>query len=66
MAKREKWCYVCNGSGSIPCSRCGGTGQVRGNVNRNRFYTCSECNGRGAHQCWKCFGRGWFETDEDD
>lgn len=61
----EQQCWVCSGSGEQTCSRCDGTGKVRGNVDRNRLYTCSRCGGTGKEgRCWKCLGSGMIEIDD--
>mmetsp|Transcript_6496 Transcript_6496/g.11968 ORF Transcript_6496/g.11968 Transcript_6496/m.11968 type:complete len:456 (-) Transcript_6496:25-1392(-) len=40
-----KTCYVCNGSGKVRCSSCGGDGRVSGHDNTQK--TCTWCHGSG-------------------
>lgn len=59
----KKNCSYCNATGKVTCSRCGGKGTVKGNVNSNRDYTCSHCGGSGKEPCGTCGGTGQVDKD---
>ena len=46
-------CYVCNGSGRVKCSRCGGSGETV-----FPYDICYVCNGSGKVKCKTCKGTG--------
>lgn len=47
-------CTNCNGSVSVVCSQCNGTG---------RMASCSKCNGTKKVKCVKCGGKGQVESE---
>ena len=47
-------CKSCNGRGTIPCSRCNGTGVE----DTYSHYTCRQCKGKGSKACYSCGGSG--------
>ena len=74
---RNERCPACRGSGDVPfgpvaCSRCHGSGQVRGSRGHMIFSRpCTDCGGRGAlsrRACSRCEGEGrafaseWIEV----
>ncbi len=59
----EQCCY-CHGTGKKTCSRCNGSGEVYGNVQFNRKFTCSECDGTGETDCPMCNGLGYVDKEE--
>eukprot|EP00472_Partenskyella_glossopodia_P005504 CAMPEP_0197523974 /NCGR_PEP_ID=MMETSP1318-20131121/8745_1 /TAXON_ID=552666 /ORGANISM="Partenskyella glossopodia, Strain RCC365" /LENGTH=470 /DNA_ID=CAMNT_0043076809 /DNA_START=491 /DNA_END=1903 /DNA_ORIENTATION=+ len=57
-----KTCYVCNGSGKVRCSSCGGDGRVSGHDNTQK--TCTWCHGSGRVKDSTCDGTGqllWYK-----
>jgi DnaJ-class molecular chaperone len=54
-------CFACNGAGSLPCLKCGGSGSVS--------LKCRPCNGTGlftlaAKPCFACQGSGKNASNE--
>lgn len=60
----SKYCSYCQGTGSIKCNRCNGSGKVSGSFNIYREFSCSKCGGSGTETCPNCCGQGY--TCEDD
>ena len=52
-------CLLCNGTGKISCSFCGGLRQTPINIGYGIYYVmCQACNGTGQSVCTMCGGRG--------
>ncbi len=66
MAIKAKTCSYCQGTGTITCKRCGGSGEVRGSFNTSRIFTCSECGGSGTKTCPFCNGTGYTYEHKDE
>lgn len=49
----QEKCFVCDGSGSVRCTSCNGTGVIE-----NRCPACEGSGGCRRIQCRSCFGRG--------
>ncbi len=53
--------FRCNGSGYVPCVKCGGSGVIRGPDSRGVetvLGLCPECGGSGVVSCGACGGTG--------
>ena len=63
--KRLDKCPVCNGTGSVVCTRCTGTGSLvctRCNGNGERGL-CRSCGGQGFIDCRRCHGTGQYKGE---
>lgn len=62
MSQEKKTCGRCNGSGTIPCPGCSGSGKVQsineGVGSETKIVNCSGCRGRGTTTCGSCGGSG--------
>lgn len=63
MSDEKKTCGRCNGSGTIPCPGCQGSGQQirsikEGFRNETKIVNCSGCSGKGITTCGVCGGSG--------
>lgn len=52
------YCRTCDGSGSVKCPRCSGTGRVAGGLFGSPS-ECKHCHGSGVKRCGVCVGRGY-------
>jgi len=52
---RSQLCFICNGSGLLPCSSCNGTGQW---WYWTYGFRCGYCGGYGFWKCSTCGGTG--------
>jgi DnaJ-class molecular chaperone len=54
-------CSPCDGSGTVNCPRCGGTGEkiVYHVFTDAEHFECSLCHGSGVKQCGACNGSGY-------
>lgn len=68
MSQKQEECGNCNGSGTIPCPACSGSGSMeifnenfdKSNSNRRetKIVNCSLCRGRSTISCSNCKGSG--------
>ncbi len=59
-----KTCFICRGSGRIPCRSCGGRGRSTSINSKGKFKrdTCLRCRGTGNVRCERCSGEGKLLT----
>jgi len=50
-------CKACDGSGSLKCPKCKGTGRVGGGLVTSPRQ-CDNCDGSGVVKCGVCHGTG--------